>query len=177
MKKAFVILISVWISSISYPQETSTFTDPRDGQGYNIVKIGNQWWMAENLNANEYSNGIPLINGTGAGNISSDYTTKYYFYYNDDSITYADTYGTLYTWAAAMNGVSSSDANPGDVQGVCPDKWHLPSDAEWKDLELYLGMDQIEVDATEWRGTDEGGKLKEAGTAQENYQKASKITI
>ena len=54
---------------------------------------------------------------------------------------------------------------PGGVQGVCPDGWHLPSDNEWKDMEMYLGMSQSDADGSGWRGTDEEGKLKEIGTA------------
>lgn len=61
-----------------------------------------------------------------------------------------------------MNDEASSDANPSGVQGVCPDGWHLPSDSEWKELEMYLGMSQSEADGDHYpRGTDEGGKLKE----------------
>ena len=63
-----------------------------------------------------------------------------------------------------MNGASSSDANPSGIQGVCPTDWHLPSDAEWKELETTLGMSQSDADsAAELRGTDEGSKLKEVG--------------
>ncbi|MQY77964.1 MAG: hypothetical protein GH151_02030 [Bacteroidetes bacterium] len=40
----------------------------------------------------------------------------------------------------------------------------MPSDDEWKELEMYLGMTQAQVDATDWRGTNEGGKMKETGT-------------
>src|ERR1051325_11630044 len=63
-----------------------------------------------------------------------------------------------------MNGASNNDSVPSGVQGICPAGWHLPSDAEWKLLEMNLGMSQAETDTTEWRGTTEGGKLKEAGT-------------
>ena len=141
-----------------------TFVDDRDAQVYKAITIGDQIWMAENLNATHYANGTPLVDGTGVGNITGDYTTKYYFWYYDDSVTYADTYGALYTWAAAMNGATSSNNNPSGVQGVCPNGWHLPSDTAWKELEMYLGMIQNDVDNSGWRGTDEGGKLKEIGT-------------
>ena len=50
-------------------------------------------------------------------------------------------------------------------QGVCPAGWHIPSDYEWKILERNLGMSVEQSDATEWRGTDEGGKLKSGGTS------------
>ena len=51
-----------------------------------------------------------------------------------------------------MNGNASSTSNPSGVQGVCPIGWHLPSDAEWRELTNYLGGDSIA-----------GGKLKETG--------------
>jgi len=64
-------------------------------------------------------------------------------------------FGRLYTWEAALN--------------VCPDGWHLPTDDEWKQLELHLGMSQEEVDKEyEWRGTDEGSKLKATTGWNEN---------
>jgi uncharacterized protein (TIGR02145 family) len=142
--------------------------DPRDGQVYNTVIIGDQIWMAENLRAVKYSDGTPLVDGTGAGDISGDYNSKYYFWYDDDSVTYAQTYGALYTWAAVMNGAASSDDNPSGVQGICPDGWHVPSDSEWKELEIFLGMSQAEADLSGWRGSNEGDKLKESGTIHWN---------
>jgi uncharacterized protein (TIGR02145 family) len=144
-------------------QPIDTIIDPRDGQVYKIVQIGEQWWMAENLSAISYSDGTPLVNGTGAGDITGDLTTKYYFWFNDDSSTYAGTYGALYTWAAAMNDAESTIDNPSNVLGVCPTGWHLPSDNEWKELEMFLGMSQEDADIQGYRGTDEGGKLKESG--------------
>jgi uncharacterized protein (TIGR02145 family) len=60
-----------------------------------------------------------------------------------------------------MYGGLSSDTL--GVQGVCPDGWHLPADAEWKVLEMFLGMSQADADKYDWRGSDEGGQLKELG--------------
>ncbi len=80
------------------------------------------------------------LNGTGS------------WYYNNNS-AYAE-YGRLYNWETAMK--------------VAPPGWHLPSDDEWKTLELYLGMSQQQVDGTGWRGTDEGNKLKESGNTHWN---------
>ncbi len=64
-----------------------------------------------------------------------------------------------------MNGEASSFENPSGVQGVCPDNWHVPSDGEWKQMEMHLGMSKPVADAGDWRGSVEGGKLKEAGTS------------
>lgn len=139
--------------------ETGTITD-YNGNNYKTIKIGNQWWMSENLKSAHYSDGteIPLVeNKSSWSNLS--FTDKAYCYY-DNSLTNATIYGALYTWAAAMNGAATSETNPSDVQGICPCNWHLPSDAEWIELEMYLGMSFSEADAFGWRGTDEGNKMK-----------------
>jgi uncharacterized protein (TIGR02145 family) len=106
--------------------------------------------MAENLKTTRYADGsaIPLVTHNGPY-----LPGKAYCWYNNDTVN-RDTYGGLYNWAAAMNGASSSSANPSGVQGVCPDGWHLPSDAEWTELTDYLGGAGVA-----------GGKMKEAGTA------------
>ena len=124
-----------------------------DGNVYQTVQIGNQVWMSENLKTTHYANGtaIPLVEDSLEWD-NMGYTDKAYCYY-DNSSSNKDTYGALYNWAAAMNGASSSSANPSGVQGVCPDGWHLPSDTEWTELTDYLG------------GLDvAGGKMKETGT-------------
>ena len=132
---------------------------------YRTAKVGDQIWMAENLKVTHYSDGTPLIDGTGVGNISDDFTSKYWFVYGNN-IENKSTYGLLYSWAGIMNGENSSDAIPSGIQGVCPVSWHIPSDAEWKVMEQALGMSLVEVNKDfEMRGTDEGGKLKEVGTA------------
>ena len=148
---------------------TIAFTDPRDGQVYEIVEIGSQTWMAENLRATRFADGtsIPKVEGiTEWQNLS--YADKAYCWYTNDSATNATTYGALYTWASAMNGENSRFANSGGVQGVCPTGWHLPSDSEWKQLEMYLGMSHADADDIGFRGSNEGGKMKEIGTTHWN---------
>ena len=132
-----------------------------DGNHYNAVLIGNQIWMEENMKVTHYPNGdiIPLVtDNTAWGNLADNNTDDAYCYYNNNASGEADTYGALYTWAAAMgdNAVSSS-ANPSGVQGVCPTGWHLPSSAEWTELTNYLGGISVA-----------GGKLKETGTTHWN---------
>lgn len=129
-----------------------SFTDSRDGNIYNWVKIGEQVWMAENL---KY---LPSVVGPATGSLTTPY---YYVYdYNGTNVIEAKatdnyaTYGVLYNWAAAMDGTASSSTNPSGVQGVCPAGWHLPSDDEWTQLTDFLGGAAIA-----------GGKLKEAGFA------------
>lgn len=141
----------------------NTITD-FDGNVYNMVQIGSQYWMKENLKTTHYADGtaIPLVEEEAAWNTIKITDDAYCYYDNNSSNGYI--YGALYTWAAAMNGASSSSINPSNVQGVCPTGWHLPSDNEWKELEMFLGMSQPEAEGTDFRGTDEGGKLKEIGT-------------
>jgi uncharacterized protein (TIGR02145 family) len=138
------------------------FTDPRDGTVYKMVKIGSQVWMAENL---AY---LPSVVGSDSG---SQTTPCYYVYgYDGTNVSEAkatsnfSTYGVLYNWSAAMDGSASNGSGSGFVQGVCPPDWHLPSDAEWKQLEMYLEMSQTQADNKGWRGSDQGSYLKEEGT-------------
>ncbi len=107
--------------------EYGELVDDRDGQTYKTVKIGDQWWMAENLN----------------------YETDSSFCYND-SVEYCEKYGRLYRWAAAV-GKSESECGygytcslpSGNIQGVCPNGWHLPSKAEWETLFIAVGGSSV----------------------------------
>ena len=108
-----------------------TVTDV-DGNVYNTVQIGEQCWMRENLKTTKYANGTTIPLGT----TTSD-DVAYRYYPNGNSANVTD-YGYLYNWAAVMNGANSSEANPSGVQGICPNGWHVPSDAEWTELENYV---------------------------------------
>ena len=143
---------------------TGTVTD-YDDNTYDAIKIGSQWWMAENLKVTHYPYGDEITWVTGDANWAAlSEGDIAYCYYNDNESGEAETYGALYTWAAAMDGAASTDVNPSGIQGICPAGWHLPSDDEWKELEVYLGMSQSAADNINWRGTDQGGRLKESGT-------------
>ena len=108
-----------------------TVTDV-DGNVYNTVQIGEQCWMRENLKTTKYANGTTIPLGT-----TTSYDVAYRYYPNGNGANVTD-YGYLYNWAAVMNGSASSEANPSGVQGICPDGWHVPSDAEWTELENYV---------------------------------------
>ena len=110
---------------------TSTISD-FDGNAYSTVKLGGQCWTAENLRTTHYSNGDPIDLGTTTSTI-----TPYRYNPASDS-TNVSTYGYLYNWAAVMNGAASSEANPSGVQGICPTGWHVPSNAEWTELETFV---------------------------------------
>ncbi len=114
-----------------------TVTD-YDGNIYNHLLIGNQIWMAENLKVIHYSDGTSVPNVTDDNDWNSlTITDKAYCYYDNSSYN-GDTFGALYTWAAAMNGAEGSSSNPSGVQGICPVGWHLPSNDEWEELIDYL---------------------------------------
>ena len=156
MKKTIISLLAlVFIYSCTPQDAPNTFTDNRDGKVYKTVTIGEQVWMAENL---AY---LPSVVGPATGSEDAgNETVAFYYVYGYDGTDVAaakatanyQTYGVLYNWKAAMNGAASSDSNPSGVQGVCPEGWHLPSDAEWTTLTTYLGGESVA-----------GGKMKEAG--------------
>lgn len=110
-----------------------------DGNQYEMVQIGQQTWMAENLRVTRFRDGKELLNpaqdiewgGTGG--------PAYCNYNRDEKL--AKVYGRLYNGAALYRGE------------LCPEGWHVPSTAEWTELIDHLG------------GADlAGGKLKEKGT-------------
>jgi uncharacterized protein (TIGR02145 family) len=147
----------IFYNPIKDSENSSTFTDSRDGYVYKLVKIGNQVWMAENL---KY---LPSVVGPVTG---SETTPYYYVYgYNGTDVNAAkatDNYinfGVLYNWSAAMIGSQSSAANPSGAQGICPTGWHLPSDAEWTQLENYLANNGYNYDGTTGGG---GAKIAKA---------------
>jgi uncharacterized protein (TIGR02145 family) len=128
----------------------TTVTDI-DGNVYQTVTIGTQVWMAENLKVTRYRNGDTIPNIT-SGTTWAGLSTGAYCNFNN-SVSNVATYGRLYNWYAAS-----------DSRNIAPVGWHVPTDAEWKQLEAHLGISQAELDLTGYRGTNEGGKLKEAGT-------------
>jgi uncharacterized protein (TIGR02145 family) len=131
-------------SSGEYTVMTSlgTVTDV-EGNVYGTVKIGEQVWMRENLKSTKYADGTDISGvypaGGSEGNVAD--------------------FGRLYDWYAVMHGAPSSTSNPSMVQGVCPEGFHVPSDAEWIELEIFLGMPELEATSEGYRG-DVAGKLK-----------------
>jgi len=124
---------------------SSTVTDI-DGNIYQTIVIGNQEWMIENLKVTHYRNGDPIPNIIDNSNWTGSYTGAYCYFDNDYSNR--DKYGALYNWYAVD-----------DSRNIAPAGWHVPSDAEIMELEIYLGMSQNQANSTGWRGTNEGSKL------------------
>ena len=109
-----------------------------DGNEYATLQLGSQCWMKQNLRTTRFADGTEIPKGSHG---SSSYNRPYY-YEPDSNIS---TYGRLYNWTAAMHGSASSSDNPSGVQGVCPDGWHLPSDAEWTQLTSLVASNSENV--------------------------------
>ena len=105
---------------------TNTVTDI-DGNVYQTINIGTQTWMAENLKVIHYRNGDPIPNYVDNSQWYNQ-NSGAYCWYNNDEITYKNTYGALYNWFTVI-----------DYRSLCPNGWHIPSDDEWLVLTSYLG--------------------------------------
>src|SRR6056297_699411 len=133
----FIFLLNISI----YPQCGTDSVQDYDGNWYHTVPIGNQCWMKENMRVTHYEDGTEIPHVTGNTEWSDVTETDKAWCYYDNSDSLGNIYGALYTWAAAMNGATSSNNNPSGVQGVCPDGWHLPSYNEWDDLVFFISND------------------------------------
>ncbi len=129
-----------------------------NGNTYETIIVGNQEWMVSNLKATSYADGTPIPSGNQYCDLDGchfirnkgNYTSKYYFWLYEDKQNKNKT-GAFYTWAAVMNGAPGSNLNPSNIQGVCPTGWHVPSDAEWKELESFMGMGSLELEKYGYR--------------------------
>ena len=102
---------------------------------YQVVTIGTQTWMAENLNTTRYRNGDDIRKVKEDGYWSNLTTGAYCNYDNDPNIS--TTYGRLYNWYAVN-----------DNRNIAPTGWHVPTDAEWTTLENYLIANGYNYDGT-----------------------------
>ncbi len=130
----------------AYGTDKSFITDPvsvtdRDGNIYDVIRIGTQLWIGENLKTTTLNDGTSIANVTG-NSAWSNLTTPGYCWYNNNEIPNKATYGGLYNWYAVNTGK------------LCPTGWHVSTDDEWLTMEGYLGG-----------ATVAGGKLKETGTS------------
>lgn len=141
----------------NYEKEIIPTVTDIDGNIYQTIMIGDQWWMMENLKVTHYRNGEPIPNVIDSIEWTRLPSSGAYCNYDNDE-THVAIYGLLYNWYAVD-----------DSRNIAPEGWHVPTDEEWKTLEMYLGMDQLTADSSGLRGTDEGGKLKEIGTTHWNY--------
>jgi len=122
---------------------------PYGGQIYHTVAIGNQCWLRENLNIGTMLPGDSAQKNNGI-------IEKYCY---DDDTANCDAYGGLYQWNEMMRYLPVQGG-----KGICPNGWHLPTDADWKELEAFadsqFGPGDPEWDLTGFRGFDAGRHLK-----------------
>lgn len=120
--------------------ERSTVADA-EGNVYQTVKIGNQWWMAENLKTRKFQDGtsIPLILGTA------------------NNAEWAEVNGPACTFAQdSLRGFLYNFDVVQDSRNIAPEGWRIPTDEDWKTLEEYIGMEPSASNSTGWRGDAEG---------------------
>ena len=134
-------IYSTIVTNVPDTNETITFnfvacTDI-ESNNYSTVTIGSQIWMAENLNAGNF---IP----DSQSPVDDTIIEKYCY---DDDVNNCSLYGGLYQWNEMMQYDTAKQA-----QGICPEGWHIPSQAAWDTLFTYLGG-----------GTVAGGFIKEKG--------------
>jgi uncharacterized protein (TIGR02145 family) len=137
-------IYSTVITDVPVSDKTVTFnfitcTDG-DNNNYQVVVIGTQIWMAENLKTTKYkdSTPVPLVEDAASWAVLN---APGYCWYNNDAAANKSVYGALYHWLTINTG------------NLCPSGWHIPSDVEWTTLTNFLGGEAVSA-----------GKLKETGT-------------
>jgi len=113
-------------SATDDPTNEGILTDI-DGNVYSTVQIGDQVWMAENLKTTTYNDGTSINLIEGNSYWGNDTLGAYCWKLNSYE-HYADA-GAIYNWYVTKNG------------NLCPNGWHLPTDAEWTALENYIAND------------------------------------
>jgi uncharacterized protein (TIGR02145 family) len=140
-----------------------------DGNIYNTVLIGAQCWTKENLRVRRYNKGrsIPFDAIGGSGGSSSTWSNltigAHTIYANDSTTTPSNRtkYGYLYNWYAAKGIYTTGTMTSTDTLNICPEGWHVPTDADWTTLTTELGGESVA-----------GGKMKSIGTAYWSSQSA-----
>lgn len=148
-----ILLCLCSVAAMLQAQVTGTVTD-YDGNVYATVKIGNQWWMAENLRTTHYADGTAIAAFSGTKTTSADDYKAYYAYPNGDADK-AGSYGLLYSWGALCNqsGTTFYPLLQGD--------WAVPDTSDWAALSNYLGGKyvaggKLKKTTAEWGATNTG---------------------
>lgn len=129
----------------SEESEGQMFVYDLDSNRYIVLKIGNQYWMKENLKTTQYRDTTFI--STGFSNEEWSKTRQGAYAVYDDKPANKEKYGLLYNGYAAASGK------------LCPEGWHVATDADWKELESLSGVPESELERTGERG-DIAGKLK-----------------
>jgi uncharacterized protein (TIGR02145 family) len=141
MKIILILLVFIIVPSFSFSQAKSVGqVVDIDNNIYNTIIIGDQVWLKENLKVTRFNNGEPIQLVTDTVAWTALTTPAYCNYNNTESI--ALEYGRLYNYYTVV-----------DIRKLCPSGWHVPNDAEWDTLSVFLGGTMVA-----------GGKMKEPGT-------------
>lgn len=122
-----------------------------DGNVYDAVRIGDLLWLQQNMRTTHYADGTPIPNGIATppqkterawpelhnGDCHISDSTAFYYEIPDAD---KKLYGLLYNWPAAVRG-NAGKTYTGDVQGICPDGWHVPSNEEWDEMVRFLSQE------------------------------------
>jgi len=137
------------------PCAGKTYVDDEQGNRYSIKEMADdRCWMTQNLRRTDVSH-------RHAGNGAAADTDGTNLYLHEGAQGNDKTHGVHYTWSVAMGGSTAEK-----VKGLCPPGWYVPSDLEWRQLEMAYGMTsaQANVDGS-WRGYNEGTRLKSGGNS------------
>jgi uncharacterized protein (TIGR02145 family) len=143
----------------SFPTEQVKTVTDIDGNVYNIITIGDQQWLQENLKTTRYRNGDLIPTNLNDNDWDNTLSGAYAIYPHElidgmnSSAEVLSAYGALYNWYAVS-----------DARGLCPDGWHVPTRNEWFALEQYLMDNGFNYD-----GTTSGGKYAKALTATKDW--------
>ena len=144
--------------------DDSPVKGPTDIEGYTYpaVKIGNQIWMAENLKTTKYNDGTDISDILITESIEKTGTAAYGWYTDNKDTAFAYNYNALYNFYAVNTGK------------LCPSGWHVPTDSEWKEFELSIGIPESEVHLEGYHGNAEANKIKKQSSIW--YDPYSEIT-
>lgn len=144
--------------------EHGTMTDERDGQVYKTVKIGNQWWMAENLNY-AYPHTFGDLDSTSwCYNNEPDNCAKYGRLYiweatmDCNAFEHTDNYYDYYSFCTEQ--VYKTEESFNFYRGICPENWHIPSHDEWALLKSTVNNFATDLKSTDdWRDDGNGSDI------------------
>jgi len=175
MKKVAITIALLCVAT--FAQQKGTFKDPRDNKSYPWVKIGEQVWMAKNLDFRA---------DLTTGELTKDKNA--YTYCFGSQAANCDKYGYFYSWARAMNFLSPQPYNQeadceksscaskisAKHKGICPEGWHIPSRVEWETMLKFVDPSCSVNEEGSWDlNCPNAGKLLKATSGWKNEGKKS----